>query len=119
MTTSYSFGGDEQVGKRRGVVREVAVDLDEMVEAVLESPGEAGAIGATESTLGAAFEDVDAAQLRADSARALGGPVGTAVIDHQHVTLGHDLIEACATSSSTLKISLYVGKTTSVRIREF
>src|SRR5271167_1191792 len=70
---------------------EVTVDLDEVVVAVLQAPREAGAVGTAESALRGPAHDVDLTEVLTDLFGQVRGAVGTAVVDHQHVALRHDL----------------------------
>ena len=92
------LGGGEQVGQRARIVREVAVDLDEVVVAAFEPPGEPRAVRATETALAGALEHVDLAELRSDRVRPCARAVGAAVVDDEDVTVGHDFVAACAAS---------------------
>jgi hypothetical protein len=74
-------------------VGEVAVDLDEVVVAAFESPGEPGPVRATEAALGRAVKDLDLSEVVRGLLSELSGAVGARVVHNQDVATGDDLAQ--------------------------
>ena len=72
-------------------MREVGVHLDQHVVAAGEAHDEAGAVRRAEPGLAAAAQDIDRAELDVELLGAIGGAVGTAVVDYEDVGVGQRL----------------------------
>ena len=75
----------EEIGQATGVVREVAVHLKDVGVIALECPAKAGEIGSTKTLFLRAMEHVHPGQLGGEGIGNLAGPVGRAIVDHEHV----------------------------------
>ena len=69
----------------RGVVREVAVELEDQLRAVRKRAPESGDIRRPEALLTVAMEDGDEVELACQPVGDLAGPVGRVVVDHEHL----------------------------------
>ena len=67
-------------------MREVAVDLDDQLRALIEGPGEAGEVGRAEAALAGSVEYLHPGVLARQTIGDLTRAVGRAVVDHEHAT---------------------------------
>ncbi len=74
--------------QRTRIVGEVGVHLDEHVVAVLHAPDEPGPVGAAQTGLAGAGDEMDVGQFGRHALDDVAGPVGAPVVDDQHPGFG-------------------------------